>query len=443
MLFILEITQFKGITYALIEPGEAVTKIAGRNGQGKTSATDALVWLLTGTKGSGIGTPIKVGADQATVKGKLDDYTITRTKKPGGSDSLKIESKQGGKMPKPQAFLDAMLGDIGFDPGSFARAKPKDQKQMILDAFKPSMPSEDFQHSTGIHVPFAEVTLDRIGGLLDRNEEERRVIGRRKRDIEGELTAFDKDVITFPTESKSVADLEDRRKEAWNSKSEIINEQYRCDKFKQEMETIDEDINKRQIEIDDLNVQRRTAFECLETAKTKLKALPKHDDSFDFKAEVEAIEAHNAQVKERQSWDEARKRLARTENEYEDFTKVIESIRLCAEGMVASIDIEGLDLTGDPTVNGVPLEGLSDAEKIMVGIQVAIKQNPDIKIIRIKDGNHLDRGCLQTIADSIETEGYQLFVELVSDGPTGDAIYMYEGKVDSISFNPSFRKTPQ
>jgi len=432
----LQIDDFKGISYALIQPGPGVTKIVGKNGQGKTSATDALLWLLCGPK-AGISKPVRVGSDRAKVVGQLGEYKVTRTKGSDGKDLLKVENSLGGKMPKPQAFIDEMLGAIGFDPGSFSKAAPKEQKRMILEWFKPTITEEQFLKMTGIQLPLriGNLDLQDIDNCLAKHEEDRAGVGRTKRDIQGSINEIDVAVGCYPTERRSAAEIEEKRR--------ANDEQARSYRTAMQME---EEANNRlsdlvdkvrslEIELDKAIAQRNSANRTHRDAEKKLKETPKPVE-IDFTEELAEIEAHNEKVDQRKRLDDLRSRLMDLETDYASRTETIEAIRRCSLSMVRGIDlgVDGLDLSDAvPKVNGVPLADLNDATKVMVGMRVAMAQGPEIKVIRIKDGNHLDHATLEQLSGWVEEEGWQVLIERVTEGPEDGAIHMVEGRVEGQS----------
>ena len=76
----LELADFRNISAASFTPGQALTVICGKNGQGKTNLLEA-VWLLTGGKsfrGAKDADLIRRGAETALIQADTEGGGITR-----------------------------------------------------------------------------------------------------------------------------------------------------------------------------------------------------------------------------------------------------------------------------------------------------------------------------------------------------------------------------
>ena len=95
----------------------------------------------------------------------------------------------------------------------------------------------------------------------------------------------------------------------------------------------------------------------------------------------------------------------------------------------ANMPIPGLSLTaGTVMLNGLPFDQASDAERLRASVAIAMAGNPQLRVIRIKDGSLLDDGGIQMIADLAKENDYQVWLERVdSTGKIG--IVMEDGEV--------------
>jgi DNA repair exonuclease SbcCD ATPase subunit len=120
--------NFKKIRVVEIVPKGRTTTITGRNGQGKTSVLDAL-WALFAGKKAIPEKPVRKGAEKSKLSAVLSDeqdrpYLIAkRVISSDRTTSLTIEAAPGAERPAgtPQAVLDALIGEMSFDPVEFIR----------------------------------------------------------------------------------------------------------------------------------------------------------------------------------------------------------------------------------------------------------------------------------------------------------------------------------
>jgi hypothetical protein len=83
----------------------------------------------------------------------------------------------------------------------------------------------------------------------------------------------------------------------------------------------------------------------------------------------------------------------------------------------AKMPVDGLAFGEDCLLyNRIPLAQVSDSEKIKIGIAIAMKLNPTLRVIRITDGSLLDSDTMEDINKMVDAEGYQLWIEKVEDG---------------------------
>src|SRR3546814_5341765 len=113
--------NYKRLGVVEITPQGNLITIGGKNGNGKSSVLGAIYVAL---KGRAVAPPVPVrqGEEKCVINLDMGDIVVTRTfiQKEGleFTDTLKVESADGLRYSKPQQVLDALLGDIGFDPRS-------------------------------------------------------------------------------------------------------------------------------------------------------------------------------------------------------------------------------------------------------------------------------------------------------------------------------------
>ena len=74
-------------------------------------------------------------------------------------------------------------------------------------------------------------------------------------------------------------------------------------------------------------------------------------------------------------------------------------------------------------MNGVPLEQLSAAEQLKLSMDIAMAENPKLRVILLKDASLLDPQSTDYVRRRAVQEGYQVWEERVSaEGAVGFVI---------------------
>ena len=93
--------------------------------------------------------------------------------------------------------------------------------------------------------------------------------------------------------------------------------------------------------------------------------------------------------------------------------------------------MDGLGFDEDGvTYNGIPFAQASSAEQIRVSLAMAMALNPELKVLRIKDGSLLDGDAMEAIREQIVERDFQLWIERVGDADAG-AVIIEDGEVAS------------
>ena len=149
--------NFKRLKAVEITPRGELVMVTGRNAQGKSSVLDSIQAALAGGRACPAD-PIRHGQKGASIRLDLGDLVVTRKFTKDGS-TLTVTNAEGGKISSPQAMLDAMLGQISFDPLAFSKAKPRDQFDQLKDVAKVDLDLEkmdqlnqaDFARRSDLH----------------------------------------------------------------------------------------------------------------------------------------------------------------------------------------------------------------------------------------------------------------------------------------------------
>jgi hypothetical protein len=118
--------NFKRLRLVHFKPKGRVTKITGKNDQGKTSALDAVPYALGGAKWSP-DMPLRRGAERLEVKLNLGTLVVTRS-----ASGLKVETLKGyAAWATPQKMLDSIYEELAFNPQAFAEMNAEEQAEAL------------------------------------------------------------------------------------------------------------------------------------------------------------------------------------------------------------------------------------------------------------------------------------------------------------------------
>lgn len=435
LLTCVRITDYKVIKTVEIKPDSDLhlLLLSGNNMQGKTSVLDAIDTLTAGAKAIA-DDPVRHGAAQAIIEGFYDNgLHIKRTINPDGSTKLLVEDNTG-RLDTPQKKLEALLGKRTVDPLEFLR----------LDA--------DIQHARLLAIIDTEKKIPAMDAQYEIIYNVRTEVGRKLKDAEGELHRLGN--ITKVDEALDTAALAAERAQ--------LGEQQRAgDKLELAMRTADaahaanmaalkkadEYIAKLEAELVEarsarvgwvtaLNATATTAItaksECMAAAEAWTKALPRRDQ---IDADLARANAHNRSVVEAEQLNSRRAAAAKVVDERRkaqaEGTAELEKIeaRKLAFLAKAKLPVPGLGLhpgkdKGKPyiTLNGVPLEQASGAEKLRVALGIAIASQSEIQDILIRDASLLDDESLRIVSEIVANTGYRAWLERVGTRDPGALI---------------------
>jgi ABC-type glutathione transport system ATPase component len=144
------------------------------------------------------------------------------------------------------------------------------------------------------------------------------------------------------------------------------------------------------------------------------------------------VEQINNRVRDNVARQQLADNLAAAKAKAEDLTKKIKQLDAERVELIASakFPVPGLGFSDDgvPTYQGIPLEQASGAQKIRVGMAVALAMNPKLKIVLVRDASLLDSDNMAIIAEMAEAAGAQVWLERVGTADAG-AVIIEDGEV--------------
>lgn len=406
-----------------ISPKGEIVTISGRNGQGKTSILDAIWWALAGTEHIQA-QPIRKGENKARIRLDFGELVVERrfTEK---SSTLFVESAEGARFQSPQKMLDALIGELSFDPLAFARKKPEDQ-------------FEDLRAVAKVDVDFEKLDRLNAGDYAKRTDVNRDAKARR---TQADAITVAADLPDAPLDESTLLDQiqqagehnatietrKARRQEvqnlANNKKADGVRLRERAAKLREEATEFDAQASAVLKEAADLEAKIDAAD-----------ALPAPIDVAGIRAKLEHAKQVNAKLGAR---DRRRALEAEAEALEAEARKLTEAMaardQAKADAIAAAqMPVPGLGLgAGVVTYNGIPFDQASDAEKLKVSLSIAMAANPKLRVIRIQDGSLLDAASLEQVQAMAKEGDYQVWIERVDDsGKLG--VYIEDGAVVAV-----------
>lgn len=449
-LIALQAESFKRLRAVRINPGDVLTPIVGRNGQGKTSVIDAVASALGGAACAPT-MPIRRGEQAAEVTVDLGDIKVRRRWTAKGT-TLDVFSPDGAKYPSPQAVLDKLIGKLSFDPLEFSRLPAKQQARTLAE--------------------FAGVDLDDYAARRKAIYDERTDVNRQWKTAQSQLAGMP--VVEAPDDEISVsavlAELEaaaesNRRADALArsasdaelaatlslDEAKALSEKpgqllEQCNaRIKQLMAEIEATQKDYEAKIDEagkaadgaiarsreLNEVARRAAEA-SAASIRVDTQPIRDKA----AQVEGL---NAKVREKKLRAAKTAEFASLAERVQALTAKLDLAeqRLAETITAAQLPVEGLALNADGvTLNGIPFGDCSGAEKLRASVAVAIALNPKLKLMLIRDGSLLDSDGMTLLANMAESAGAQVLIERVDNG-SEVGVRIVDGEVEELAVSPA------
>jgi predicted ATP-dependent endonuclease of OLD family len=421
----LEAENFKRLVAISLKLNGKSLIIGGDNEQGKSSLIDA-IWVALGgasaMKELEITKPIRKGTDKAKIVLDLGDLKVTRKWTP--TEALVVENKDGAVYKSPQAMLDKLMGKV-FDPFEFARMKETDRKELLLS--------------------LVDIGID-LNEWAEKKKaayDERTLINRDIKSLQARIAAISLD-ITAPDDEVSVTDLTaelEKRIKHNDANEKIRGQGVDCGRRVNAAQVAKINLNKR---IDELNRQLKELSGQLKIAEKELDQAIGDDknkqieinglvdlSTDEIRVQIQDAEGINARVRQNKQRTLLTEELKSTQAKADALTTKLDEMDKDKEEKLSKADfpVPGLSITENGvTFNDLPFGQASREEQIRVGMAIAMKMSPEIKVIRISGGESLDTNNLALIMKMADDNGYQVLMERVGD-PGKIGIIIENGKV--------------
>ena len=395
--------------------GKTVT-LSGANGAGKSSCLSAIEAALGGAKHSPE-EPIRQGQKKARVVVETEDLIVTRTFTAKGSQ-LEVKAKDGSTYASPQAMLDGLVGPISFDPIVFTRQDPKQQAATLRQL---------------VGLDFAKEDAARAAKFDERTE-----VGRELRRLNGAIEKMAEPPAGTPDAEVSIAELVaevDRRQKvnAANAAARASLESMRAEGTRLVAEIRDAEARAEAL---------RAKLESVRAAGIAQRAVVDamvDEDIAEVQQRMRSADATNAAVRTKQARAKLEAEIDVRTDESEALTEYIRQIDDVKATAAASAKypIPGLAVTDTGvTLDGVPFEQASQAQKLRASIAIGIALNPKLKVLLVRDAAVLDETSMAMAAKMADDAGAQLWLETITGG-AGASIVIEDGQIAESAQAPT------
>ena len=420
----LQIENIKKIKVIDITPQKDLVIIEGENKAGKTSIMDSISYLLGG-KMLIPEQPIRQGEKEGMAKAVIGDFEVIRKWSNPYTSTLKIKTADGTSPSSPQKWLDEKIGSFALEVAELMSMR-KDDRITV------------FKRITGLKLDDLKVKYERV-------QDDKRLEARRLEGLKKELSTLDDLPEKAETENFDALQEERKKKEEEN---EIYEGQLRIISIK------DESIKDAQMDVEE-NVQE------IITRTDRIKELESENKRFEEEINDvrNVVKEYELKLKDMTKWDlsEIDERMKKANDSIELQYKYKRKETLATdvlvlgkeiEGYVVEMDkikkeksdrikntklpIEGLEFDGDVIkYNDIEFEECSTAERIEIALAVAVEENPNIRVLLIREGSSLDESAVKRVKKLAKEHNFQIWIETVHSSDSS-AIHIEEGEIKNV-----------
>lgn len=397
----LEVHNVKRIRAARITPKGNLVVLEGRNKQGKTSVLDAIEMAFRGKRAEPK-RPVHDGAEAARVVVETDEILVTRNWTDDNNSYLKVTKKSGAKVGSPQKYLDSLVGALAFDPVAFEGWKSTERLDMLRKLAGIDTEEEDGAHDTAFD---------------------------RRRDLKKERDTYAKQFaglgdVPEGVKVKPVAEIREKYDEAVAENAKIAKAKEDIPILEERFAEIGREIEENQRELARIADVRAKAQEIAHREYVDVEAMKTQLD------QAQAVGAIAAKIEQAKT---LRGDIAASDAELSECEEAIRAAKAAKRKKIteAKMPVEGLGFAdGDITLDGREFSELSQAEKLRVALGMAMAEEPELRIVRILNGSLLDNESMAEIHSMAAASGFQVWIERVANGPSGDAnaVYIEDGE---------------
>ncbi len=385
----LEFENIKRIKAVQITPTTSgLTVIGGRNGQGKTSVLDAIMWTLGGERYRPSEPKREGSVTPPYGKIMLSNGLVVERK--GKNSDLKVIDPSGNRA--GQQLLNEFISQFALDLPKFMNGNNKEKADTLLQVI-------------GVG--------DRLYDLEQQEKElynQRRTIGQiadQKKKHAVELPVYP----DVPAEPISVSEL-------IKEQQEILARNGENQKKRQHLSELQSEADNLQKQIENLLIRQAKVHKDLEIAQMDAKDL-RDQSTAELEKNITDIEEINRKIRMNLDKEKAEIEAQEYTEKYDAYTEKIEAVRKAKTNLLegASLPLEGLSVEdGELTYRGFKWDNLSGADQMKVGVAIVRKLNPKCGFVLLDKLEQMDIDTLNEFGLWLRQEDLQVIATRVSTG---------------------------
>ncbi len=463
----LDIDRFKGISARTIDAQGHHVLIQGDNALGKSSCIDALIFGLRGVA-RGQDNPVMLGERSGSVtislgSDQLCDLVVTRSITAAGKSKLSIQGsdENGFPLDNSQSVLDALLGKYMLNPVAFLFKRPLEQADDLLASCEIEAPIKEVEALTKVPTPKKEsetplgylmrLSADKTGEYYIHRLQAGRVLEQKKGALEEQVEIFEAMVpaqapeptveLVKKLEGYTQQAEEKRRLEAVAVQAgvSLMLSQQSLKAAEKVLAAIDQEIADLEVKLAQARAKRAAQLIAIDDGAASvfdrntelLDASEAFEAAHDPQSEIaevrQQIVGAEVQYAAHIAWKNAQTMVDRLQCEYDaaeqgkkSYDDILAGLRNLRKALLENLDlgISGLEATEDGlTIKDIPFAACSMSQRLRVACAVAMRQQPQLKLLLVDEGERLGETSKNLLIDLADEYGWQVVLTSVSKDP--------------------------
>ncbi len=392
----LEIENVKRVQAIRVEPSpNGLTVIGGRNGQGKTSVLDAILWALGGNKYR----PTNAKRDGASADPRIEielDNGLVVTRE-GKNATLKVIDQYGNKA--GQALLDELIGQLAIDLPKFIHADGRKKAETLLQII-----------GVGDELAKLDEQAERI---YNERHAVGQVLTRKKKHAED--LPFEQNV---PAEEVSASELIQQQQAILARNGENQRLRARRDELANTVQVIEREVNALREKLRDAEKRRTAAQDALATASRTAADL-QDESTAELEESLRQIDETNRKVRHNAEKRHAEEEAAEIAEQVDQLSASLEAVRKQRHDLLAGAELPlpGLSVAGgELTYHGQKWDCISGSDQLRVAVAIARKLRPACQFVLLDKLEQMDADTMREFGAWLESEKLQVIATRVSTG---------------------------
>jgi len=413
----LRASNVKRLSAVQINPTSSTVVVGGKNGQGKSSVLDSILYALGGAS-SLPGRPVRTGEEQAEILVTLDSeprLSIRRRIRDDGKTDLEIKqvSADGiaATIKSPQTLLDGLCGTIAFDPLAFTRLRPNDQVNVLRQLV--GVDTSDLDRDlAALQVERADVHRD--ARRLAAQVEELPSFA----DVPAEEQSAEEIVARLEALQKANQQVAQRTTDEAAAQQAALEARHAVAQTEKHLQELEAETRRVREQLKALIAKADAQTEAANALGVELAAMKIEDDR-PIRDELAALGEVNAKIRANAQRAALAAQRDAASDQAADLSTQIEALRRQRRERIdaAAWPVEGLGFTDEGvTVNGLPFDQCSSAEQLYTSAAIGLAQHPRLRVLLIRDGSLLDDEALERVRELAAKHDAQIWIERVGYG---------------------------